>query len=86
LDSLTLAANAGRTLGGDSRDLTAADNNNAQAQLTWRFGIPADGRKLPGQVFVRYVRQENTSRDTSFGVSTSGASWAWDAGVSLSLF
>ncbi|MDL1860577.1 hypothetical protein FBR04_06050 [Betaproteobacteria bacterium PRO7] len=86
LDSLTLAANAGRTLGGDSRDLTAAGNNNAQGQLTWRFGIPADGRKLPGQVFVRYVRQENTSRDTSFGLSARGASWAWDAGLSLSLF
>lgn len=85
-DSLTLAANAGRTLGGDSRDLTAAGNSNAQAQLTWRFGIPAYGRKLPGQVFVRYVRQENTSRDTSFGLSTRGASWAWDAGLSLSLF
>jgi hypothetical protein len=85
LDGVTFAANAGRTLGGDSRDLASSSNNNAQAQLTWRFGIPAYGRKLPGQVFVRYVRQENASRDGSFGLSTSGASWAWDAGLSLSL-
>ncbi|MFN3564833.1 MAG: hypothetical protein ACK4V1_02450 [Burkholderiaceae bacterium] len=86
LDGLTLAANAGRTLGGDTRDLTGSSNNNAQAQLTWRFGIPAYGRKLPGQVFVRYVRSENVARDSTFGLSTSGASWAWDAGLSLSLF
>lgn len=86
LDGVTLAANAGRTLGGDSRDLTSASNDSAQAQLTWRFGIPAYGRRLPGQVFVRYVRQENASRDTNFGLSTSGATWAWDAGLSLSLF
>lgn len=86
LDGVTLAANAGRTLGGDARDLTSSSNNNAQAQLTWRFGIPAYGRKLPGQVFVRYVRNESASRDSAFGLSTSGASWAWDAGLSLSLF
>lgn len=85
-DGLTLAANAGRTLGGDARDLGSSSNSNAQAQLTWRFGIPADGRKLPGQVFVRYVRTESASRDSAFGLSTSGASWAWDAGLSLSLF
>jgi hypothetical protein len=86
VDSLTLAANAGRTLGGDSRDLTSNSDNNTQAQLTWRFGVPSFGRKLPGQLFVRYVRQENANRDASFGFATSGASWAWDAGLSLSLF
>lgn len=85
-DGLTLAAHAGRTLGGDSRDLTSAANGTAQAQLTWRFGIPAYGRKLPGQVFVRHVRQDGTSRDSTFALSTRGASWAWDAGLSLSLF
>jgi hypothetical protein len=86
LDDVTLAVNAGRTLGGDSRDLTSSSNDNAQAQLTWRFGVPAYGRKLPGQVFVRYVRQDNASRNAAFGIATSGASWAWDAGLSLSLF
>lgn len=86
LDGVTLAANVGRTLGGDSRELTSSSNDNAQAQLTWRFGIPAYGRKLPGQVFVRYVRQQNANHDATFGLATSGASWAWDAGLSLSLF
>lgn len=86
LDGVTLAANAGRTLGGESRALASSSNDNAQAQLTWRFGVPAYGRKMPGQVFVRYVRQQNASRDASFGLSTSGASWAWDAGLLLSLF
>ncbi|MCX8115818.1 MAG: hypothetical protein N3D71_12230, partial [Burkholderiaceae bacterium] len=86
LDGLVFAAHAGRTLGGDSRDLTSAANDSAQAQLTWRFGVPAYGRKLPGQVFLRYVRQDNTSRDSTFALSTRAASWAWDAGLSLSLF
>lgn len=82
----TLAANAGRTIGGDSRDLTSHAANNAQAQLTWRFNIASFGRKLPGQGFVRYARQENASRDSSFGISTQGATWGWDAGLSLSFF
>lgn len=85
-ESLVLAANAGRTLGGDSRDLTSAADNVAQAQVTWRVGVPAFGRKLPGQLFVRYARQENANRDTAFGVATRGANWAWDAGLSLSFF
>ncbi len=85
-DNFTLAANAGRTLGGDSRDLAASAANNAQAQLTWRFNVASFGRKLPGQVFVRYARQENASRDSSFGISTQGANWGWDAGLSLSFF
>jgi hypothetical protein len=84
-ENWSIAANAGRTLGGDSRDLAATSNVTAQGQLTWRFAIPAVARRLPGQVFVRYVRQDNTNRDGTFGLATSGSTWAWDAGFSLSL-
>jgi hypothetical protein len=82
----SLAANLGRTLGSDSRDFTESANDNAQAQLTYRYEISSFGRKLPGQVFVRYARQANENRDTVFGLATDGTQWAWDAGVSLSLF
>lgn len=82
----SLAANAGRTLGRDSRDFTASANDNAQAQLTYRYDVSSFGRKMPGQLFVRYTRQANESRDNVFGLSTDGTQWAWDAGVSVSLF
>jgi hypothetical protein len=84
-ENWSIAANAGRTLGGDSRDLAASSNVIAQAQLAWRFSVAAASRRLPGQVFVRYVRQDNSNRDSTFGLATRGGTWAWDAGVSLSL-
>jgi hypothetical protein len=82
----SITANIGRTLGSDSRNFTASANDNVQAQLTYRYEIASFGRKLPGQAFVRYVRQANESRDASFGLATDGSQWAWDAGISLSLF
>ncbi len=82
----SLAANLGRTLGSDSRDFTASANDNAQAQLSYRYEVPSFGRKLPGQVFVRYARQSNENRDNVFGLATQGSQWALDAGLSLSLF
>jgi len=82
----SLAANFGRSLGGDSRDFTASANDNAQVQLSYRYDLPAFGRKLPGQVFVRYVRATSESRDSTFGLSATGTQWAVDAGLSLSLF
>jgi hypothetical protein len=82
----SLAANVGRTLGSDSRNFTESSNDNAQAQLTYRYDIRSFGRKLPGQVFVRYARQANEARDRLFSLATDGTQWAWDAGISLSLF
>ncbi|MDZ7653704.1 MAG: hypothetical protein U5L03_14715 [Burkholderiaceae bacterium] len=82
----SVAASVGRTLGSDSRNFTESANDNAQAQLTYRYEIASFGRKLPGQVFVRYARQANENRDASFGLAADGTQWAWDAGISLSLF
>lgn len=85
-DRWAVAANVGRTLGGDSRDFTASANGNAQAQLTYSYEVASFGRKLPGQVFVRFVRATTDNRDSTFGLSARGVQWAWDAGLSLSLF
>ena len=85
-DRWTLAANYSRTLGDDSRQLTAQASRSAQAQLGWRFDMASFGRKLPGQVFVRYSEQGASSRDATFGLATAGANRAWNAGLSLSLF
>jgi hypothetical protein len=82
----SLAANAGRTLADDSRDLSRTVDRTAQAQLSYRFSVPGPGRRLPGQVFVRYARQGNDVRDNVFGLSSQGVNTAWDAGLSLSLF
>jgi len=85
-DRWTAAANYSRTLGDDSRQLTAQASRSAQAQLGWRFEVASFGRKLPGQVFIRYSEQAASSLDAAFGLSSAGSNRAWDAGLSLSLF
>ena len=85
-DRWTLAANYGRTLGDDSRALATSANRTVQGQLGFRFDVRSFGRKLPGQVFVRYSDQADTNRDATFGISSAGGNRSWNAGLSLSLF
>lgn len=85
-DRWSLAANYSRTLGADARLLATQASRSAQAQLGWRFELPAYGHKLPGQVFVRASEQVANSRDSTFSLFTAGSNRALDAGLSLSLF
>jgi hypothetical protein len=85
-DRWTLAANFSHTRGTDSADLATSRNNAAQGQLAYRFEVPSFGRRLPGQIFVRYARQSSTSRESTFALAAEGAQWVWDAGLALSFF
>lgn len=70
----------------DSQDLAVNDSTSANAQLNWSFSIPAGGRRLPGQVFVRYTLEENKIDDRLFDFQSNVRNWMVNSGVSVSLF
>lgn len=70
----------------DSQDLAVNNSESANAQLSWNFTIPAFGRKLPGQTFIRYSLQDNDTNDRLFGFESNLRTWTINSGLSLSLF
>ena len=81
-----LSASVSHDLADDSRDLARQTDQGAQLQATRRFELPALGRALPGQFFVRAAHQGQRQRDTVFDLATGLRSWWVDFGVSLSFF
>ncbi|MEZ5657288.1 MAG: hypothetical protein R3E83_01790 [Burkholderiaceae bacterium] len=80
------AFNIDKTLNSDSNNAASARNTGGNAQLGYRFEI-ADGlRKMPGQIFVRYSRQDALNTDTIFDLRDAQRHWYVDVGISLSLF
>jgi hypothetical protein len=78
--------NIDRTLSSDSDNAASSRNTGGAAQLGYRFEI-ADGlRKMPGQVFVRYSRQDSLNSDNIFEFRDEQRHWYIDVGFSLSLF
>jgi hypothetical protein len=70
----------------DSRDLASSDGETYDTALSWRFELPGRWlRKVPGQVFLRHAAQQNDLRDSQFGITANGSSWAIRGGVTLGL-
>lgn len=82
----SLSASVSHDLADDSRDLARQTDAGVQLQATRRFELPALGRSLPGQFFVRAAHQGQRQRDTVFDLSADLRSWWVDFGVSLSFF
>jgi hypothetical protein len=70
----------------DSQQLGSTRSIGAQLQATRRFELPAPGRPLPGQAFVRLARQGDRRIDTVFDQAIDQRSWWLDLGLSFSLF
>ncbi|MEZ5739810.1 MAG: hypothetical protein R3E68_10365 [Burkholderiaceae bacterium] len=75
-----------KTLNSDS--LNSARNRNAggHAQLGYQFEIKDGLRKMPGQIFVRYGRQDSLNVDNIFEIRDAQRYWHLDVGFSISLF
>lgn len=70
----------------DSQNRAESDSQTANAQLNWNFMLPAGGRKLPGQAFIRYALQDSSSKDQLFGFESDLRNWTINSGLSLNLF
>ncbi len=82
----SLAASVSHDVADDSGDFARQTDQGVQLQATRRFELPALGRALPGQFFVRAAHQGQRQRDTVFDLSADLRSWWVDFGVSLSFF
>jgi len=70
----------------DSLGQATSKNDSGSAQVSWSFAIHAFGRKLPGQLFLRYSRQENESKDNLFDFESDAQTWFLNSGLSITLF
>jgi len=77
-----------RTTGRDSQNLAETRSWSMQTQLAWRFTLPALGgdRKLPGQLFLRHMLNDNYNLDNTFGTLSAGRFWMIQSGVTVSFF
>ena len=83
-----LNGNYARTTGRDSQNLAETRSWSMQTQLSWRFTLPAFGvdRKLPGQLFLRHMLNDNYNLDNTFGNLSAGRFWMLQSGVTVSFF
>ena len=77
-----------RTSGRDSQNLAETRSWSMQTQLSWRFTLPAPSgdRKLPGQLFLRHMLNDNYNLDNTFGILSAGRFWMLQTGVTVSFF
>jgi hypothetical protein len=71
----------------DDDDISRRDSLSAQAQISYRFDLPGPGgRRLPGQWFLRYTRDNLDERDREFDLDSSATTWTINAGIGFSLY
>ncbi len=86
-DDWAVSASFSFTKDDDDDNTLENESQTGDVQLSYQFETPAAGyRRLPGQLFVRYSRQENKSDDKVFGFNSSATNWAVTSGLSLSFF
>ena len=68
-------------------NISSRDSVSGQAQISYRFELPGPGgRRLPGQWFLRYTRENLDERDREFEIDSSATTWTINAGIGLSLY
>jgi len=87
-ESWGLNGNYTRTTGQDSQNLAESRGWTMQTQITKRFTTQPFGldRRLPGQVFLRHMLNDNYNRDNVFALLNAGRFWMLQTGVTVSFF
>jgi len=87
LEDWTLTAILETSRNSDSQQNANSRSLAGNAQLAWQYQIPTfRGKKIPGQVYLRYDRQINDSVDNLFAFRSNVTNWMVQAGFSLSMF
>ncbi|MES9972581.1 MAG: hypothetical protein ABW092_21305 [Candidatus Thiodiazotropha sp.] len=85
-DRLGLNSNMSRTRESDSLGLASGDNHNLALQLNWRYYLPfGGGRKLPGELFLRYAMDDSEREEREFDLASDAATTTVVGGINLSL-
>jgi hypothetical protein len=84
---LTLSATYSPTRTTDNLDLRLQVRERMSVESSWAFTWRSGERQLVrGQLFVRYSRQESTTRDQRFDLDDASHFWSVNTGFTLSLF
>ncbi len=87
-DNWNLNGNYTLTTGQDTQSLAETRGRSLQTQVAWRFQVPTPtgDRKLPGQIFLRHVLNDNLNRDNVNIVLNTGRFWMIQSGITMSFF
>jgi hypothetical protein len=85
--STTLGARWSTTHSEDDAGLRDSDASDVSAEIAQRLDVIRwFGGPLPGQVFLRYGRQRNSTSDREFAFDDSRRNWTLNTGLNLSVF
>ncbi len=84
-DKFTLSASRSKNKSKDNLNIARNLTVNNEAKLSYQFEVPVpNGKKLPGQAFLRYTKSSASNSDTEQDFSTAYAKSAVFAGLNLS--
>lgn len=83
--TVTLSASHNKNRNKDSKDISKSLNTTNEVKVSYQFKVPTpQGKKLPGQAYLRYARQSDETTDNEQDFSTDATDSAVFAGVNLS--
>jgi len=84
-EKITLSANHSKNRNKDNLNIEKGLSTNNGVKLSYQFNIATPkGKKLPGQVFVRYAKQDASSSNKEQNINTNAKNSAVYAGVNFS--
>ena len=84
VDDLSFNGSYSKNYDHDSLSHGKATSESLDLTLNYRFDLTwTEDRKLPGQFFIRFSRQDSASRDNLFGFDTDASSWQLTSGLSF---
>lgn len=82
---VTLSASHNRNKNDDNKDISKSLNTTNEVKVSYQFKVPTpQGKKLPGQAYLRYARQSDETTDNQQNFSTDATDSAVFAGINLS--
>ena len=84
-EKFTLSLGHSKNKSKDNVNIEKTLSTNSQVKLSYQFDMPIpSGKKLPGQAFIRYVKQDASSSNKEQNFATDANTSAIFAGINFS--
>lgn len=84
-DKFSLSFSHNKNNSDDNQDISRSLSTTNEAKISYTFNLPTpEGKKLPGQAFIRYAKQKNNTQDRQQDFETNANDSAVFAGINFS--
>lgn len=84
-DKFSLSLSHNKNKSDDNQDISRSLSTTNEAKISYTFNLPTpEGKKLPGQAFIRYAKQKNNNKDRQQDFETNANDSAVFAGINFS--